>query len=296
MGIESQRAIVLIHRGTSWYLKYTLQQLRLANPHSRLVLLGDQKQFLYARFAECYSIESFAYAAAELDRFYIHLSPNTPEYEKFCLARWFILLEFARRHHVESIVHFDSDVMVFSDVWIEMERFKHDDAAKTGFQGPNSLLINRISFLDDFCAYIVHMYQHHSDSLAKNYYEWLSNGSYGGISDMHFLHTFCALGSYRVADNNSRVHGSIFDDNIQSADGFKMENGLKKITYIQRIPHFHPADNSAVIKVNAIHFQGGSKIHILGHLHWFSPVRRLLTRIWTAFERRRWITLFRRNK
>ena len=44
---------------------------------------------------------------------YVHISSNTAEFEFFCLARWLVMEEFARRQGLREFLYLDSDVLLF---------------------------------------------------------------------------------------------------------------------------------------------------------------------------------------
>src|SRR5690606_31248662 len=48
------------------------------------------------------------------ERSYVHLSRHRVEFELYCWLRWFYILELMAKENLESVVHLDSDVLLYS--------------------------------------------------------------------------------------------------------------------------------------------------------------------------------------
>ncbi len=263
--MKTRRIIAVVHRGYSWYLPYVLRQVRAHNPRAEIVLFADRERLILRPFCRTVRIDDYFATARELEPFFENLSPNSAAYELFCLQRWAILLEYAKRHDVAEIVHLDSDVMVYCDLWETIDRaWAGYDFVATGFQGPQSLFIRNIAALQAFWDHIIDAYRHQLADLRTRHAGWLAQGLAGGVSDMHFLHEFIAAGSFRFGDNAAPVDGALFDEFINQANGFPLRDGIKHVTLAGDRPIGTRADDGATIAFNTLHFQGMTKKHIPG--------------------------------
>lgn len=96
--------IMIVHKGNSVYLKYCPELARTNNPNSRIILIGNSENDLFD-FVEHHNIND--YVSNQLISFqqnYQHFSPLNEQFERFCIERWFIVNEFAQRHHLKQFL------------------------------------------------------------------------------------------------------------------------------------------------------------------------------------------------
>ena len=110
---------LFIHRGSAPYLPYILHQAHESNPYSRIILIGDCAACSCGSFVETYDIEDYSEKAKLFSDLYRrnHRSFNSFFFENACFQRTYIMENFCRRHKLEIIWHFDSDVLIFSSLY-----------------------------------------------------------------------------------------------------------------------------------------------------------------------------------
>ncbi len=108
--------LLFLHRGNAPYLPYVLHQAAESNPSSRIILIGDCAACSCGSFVETYRIGDYSEKAEHFSELYRrnHRSFNSFFFENACFQRTFIMEAFCRRHKLERIWHFDSDVLIFS--------------------------------------------------------------------------------------------------------------------------------------------------------------------------------------
>ena len=237
---------------------------------------------MLGRFCEVHLIQDYLDSTRHLAKIFRNFSPNSSDYELFCLERWFILRDFCLKNKVERVVHLDSDVMVYSDLHEAGKAFAGTDMVRTGFQMPASMFINSIAALGDFCDFMVSQYENNISTLEAGYQEWLSKGLTGGISDMHFLHEFVARGKWTFGDNSAVTNASRFDHSANMDEGYEFDGDIKKFQFRGGQPYGTKRDTGESIRFHTIHFQGMSKKHIPAastrrdmYYYWFSVMNRL---------------------
>jgi len=240
------------------HLNCALLQARWWNPGREIMVIGDAecRVALVVAGVEFVAIEDFGSSAAELRKVYVHLSANSPEFELFCLERWFVLRDFLRQRQLESVWHFDSDVMVFEDLSSEDARIAGVDFTFTQISGHNAYF--RINALDQFCSFILKCY------LAEPKTQWLhashaarlAAGNPDTISDMFFIEEFKKLDGLRSLDFSVPESGqSAFDTNIRFSNGYEMDGDLKQITFTEQQPYALDIETQQLQRFATLHFQ-----------------------------------------
>lgn len=245
------RTFVIVHCSDSWYLPYCLLQASRFIPRDRLVLITDIKHRRYDRWCRVEDIKTHWSEAEALGKNFVNFSPSSAAFELLCIQRWFVMKSFVEKTGVSRIVHLDSDVMVFEDLDRLLDAYDDCDLVKNGFQGPHCLAINHPVVLTEFCRFIS---SHYSDEATKekmraDFARWKSEGINGGISDMHFLHTFKAAFEARFK----------FGDNGRSADGVVIhDNYPARLVIRDNVPYEIGADGRES-RLALIHCQGINK-------------------------------------
>jgi hypothetical protein len=261
--------IIIIHSGYASYLIRVLLQAKTTNPKSEIILLGNQEnQFL--NFVRHEPIERYCTSAKAFEAHYAkkHRSSNSYEYELFCFQRWFVLLEFMEAHGIKQCVHLDSDVMLYADLSQEAKKFEDFwFTLSKRSMGHTSFL--KIEGLQKFCQLLISSYTCESTFLeveemalhrdkAKSKQN-VSIDTTGDISDMLLLHIFYRKYIDRVGLTSEIIDNSIYDVNINKSHGFEMQDGMKRIRWIQKQPFCRNLELDEDIKFNSLHFQGKSK-------------------------------------
>jgi hypothetical protein len=255
--------IILIHRGYSWYLPYTIRQAKVMNPDSEILLVTDQPRKFLRLFARCVPMGEHITEANEFAKIYTHLSPNEPGFELFCFQRWFVLYSVMHSLGLDHCFYLDSDVLLYSNVTAVRRSYSNADLTVNFEQGPHSTFINRLGPLRGFCDYITKAFTHDTAEMAADYARWQREKVWGGISDMHVLKTYVRNSAVRVADTGQIVEGACFDETIHVSSGFEMRDGIKAIDWRGGKPYARHLATGEMIRFNSLHMQGNSKWRIL---------------------------------
>lgn len=74
--------IILMHKGDTSYLKYTLSKLRFSNHNNAIYLLGDETNHKYENFViSKFSLKNYLSDSKGFDTNYIHRSSYNYNYE-----------------------------------------------------------------------------------------------------------------------------------------------------------------------------------------------------------------------
>lgn len=259
--------IFFVHRTDSEYLRFTLAQAHFTNPTSTVHLLGDasNKHYDFVEHHEIREFEDF-----EFRNRYLHLSPNSFEYELFCFERWFVLRNFVKAARIEGeFIYLDSDVMVFSDLSEESGYWTDFDLTVCGEMGPEYTYFKNVSVLESFCDFMLGMYGNDDTrkELQLEFDRYVASEGYigGGICDMRLLARFKDAIASRVLDlDRVNERGGIFNHNINGSDGYLIDS-IFNIKYIEKLgDEMFLVDEKSRRRVRllAAHFQGLAKKHI----------------------------------
>ena len=157
--------------------------------------------------------------------------PPVPEkFELACFLRWFVLWEHFSETGGEQFWHLDNDQLVFSDMSQDLPR---EPSTRP-----------RVPF---YCRDIDGL-RHWCDTITENIEEaWkmYDSGRLYTVSDM----TMADLFGGGISMEEPRG----FDMGLHLSAGFTMENGRKKITWIDGRPHFSRASDGKLAMMRALH-------------------------------------------
>lgn len=257
-----QIPIIIVHNGNSFYLSPVLRQMRLFNPDSRICLISDSSTKGYEGLVEHHDIDDYMESANEFAKSYVHLSSNPYFYELICFQRWYIILDFVRRHHMEYFLCMDSDVLFYSKVDDIFPNYIDYDFTMCGKGGPGCSLFNPMS-LERFCDYMSCLYMPEFIQRLHDFYQpFLDKKQHGGFCDMTVFIWYQDEMYPKVADIAIPQHGECFDGCITSADGFEMDGGVKKVYWKDNRPYGKWLADGSFVKLHCLHFQGRSKYSI----------------------------------
>ncbi|KAF1048067.1 hypothetical protein [Xylophilus sp.] len=219
----------------------------------------------------------------QLCRAYVHLSSNTPAFEKICLRRYFLLAEYLRRHPAcRQFVLVDSDVLLFRGIGTHVRRI----AGRCDFAGSyirpsdgwNPCQISpHVSYwtaqgLARFVAFVLQTYGTPEGiaGLRAIADRFTARGLRGGVSDMTLLYLW-AKASGNALPINRVFEGRVIDHNINTADNlrpreFRLRGGAKRIGFADGRPYLTGSVGQKV-DVLALHFQGKAKVAMAPALH-----------------------------
>ena len=251
--------IIIVHRGDTFYLKLVLEQIRLFNPHTRICLISDASTDKYC-FVEHYNIDDYSKGADAFKMAYIHMSSNPYDYELICFQRWFCIRDFVKTQKIENFLCMDSDVLLYCNIDEVMQQYISYDFTTCNKQGPGCALFN-ISSISDFCEYMMSMYTEDIllNKMKSMYQEIIDNKQLGGVCDMVAFVWFQDNTKCNVIDIAIPTNGTCFDGCITWGQGFEMEDGKKKVYWIDNLPYGKLMNDQSLVRFYCLHFQGRSK-------------------------------------
>ncbi|PIF73440.1 hypothetical protein CLU95_0531 [Variovorax sp. 54] len=207
---------------------------------------------------------------------YVHLSSNTPAFEKICFRRYFLLANHLATHpDCRAFVLIDSDVLLFGGVGAHIARL----VGTADFSGSRILptdnwnpcqISPHVSYwtaagLQDFVAFIARMYStpaglHQLRDIAERF---AARSVRGGVSDMTLLYLWAQATGNTVSINRV-LDGRVIDHNINGGTNhlvreFRMRGGAKRLAFVDSLPCLQtPAGDT--VRVLALHFQGAAKM------------------------------------
>lgn len=206
---------------------------------------------------------------------YIHLSPNSQEYELFCFERYYIVRAYMEKMNMKECIMLDSDVCTYTN-YSEHGFQKYDIAASGMYYRDTDkwMIVPHVTYwkldaLRNFTDFLIREYCSHSSRLQDKYQLLVSQKASYGISDMSLLYLWVSEHCHNYYNHAIARNGETFDVFLSSrtnCDGvdFKMHHGIKVVEFRNRIPYFETEDGEK-IKANVIHAQGDRKkyIHML---------------------------------
>lgn len=265
MQLKSEKIpVVFINNGNPSYFKYALAQARIFNPDTTIYLIGDISNDKYD-FAEHHNIERYHSKAELFSKVYKHHSKNPYRAELFCFNRWFILEEFMVQNNIEKCLYLDSDLLLFTDIQGEYINYLDYGFTLSGGFGPHFNIINNVTILNNFCDFVVKCF---TDELLYKKLVKIADEepwSQGCVSDMVAFYEYQKTTPYSIGDISLLVDQTKHDSNMNLPEGFEMEEGIKKVVWIDNKPYCRNINDGSLIRFNSLHFQGRSKEFIRGH-------------------------------
>ncbi|MET3493604.1 hypothetical protein [Variovorax boronicumulans] len=241
------------------------------------------------------------YAYEHFRKAYVHLSSNTPAFEKICFRRYFLLADYlAANPECSEFVLIDSDVLLFRGAGAHIARL----VGKADFSGSfirptdgwNPCEISpHVSYwtaagLRDFVACVIETYTTPAGvaRLREIAERFALRNMRGGVSDMTLLYLW-AEASGNTAPINRVFDGRVIDHNINGGTNhlpgeFRVRGGAKRLAFIDGQPCLQTAGGDAV-RVLALHFQGAAKMAMPHALH--GRVRTMAALTWALRMARR---------
>jgi len=255
--------VVFIHRGYQDYLECTLQQARKEN---EVYLLGDTQPNVPSINFE--NLNQFWGDCNEFSKHYVHLNTTPPDYEVFCYQRWFILRDFMKERGISTVFYCDSDVMLFTNVTKEWEKFNQFDMTLLHRTAAIASFIT-ITAVENLCNLMMNTYKNRNSynykKITSHFHVRQECKLVGGVCDMTFLEFFhycsdCGGGPGKVGEMMQIIDGSTYDHNINVPDqGFAFKNGIKDFKIRNGVPYVYNSRLDKEIKFNSLHFQGATK-------------------------------------
>lgn len=256
--------IIIIHQGNPFYLSTCIHHAKVYNPNNKIYLLGDESNRHLADEQVSHVLISDYYTQAEaFEPLYRHQTTNPYHYNLFCFQRWFLLKEFMEAMHFEHVFVCESDELLFCDVEKENIIYLNVDFTILNDHLANSILMSYPGIVK-FTEFLTSAY---SDTELKSTIDKLYQTRFykgkrvymGGIDDMTLFSLYIQQHNGQIPDLGSPINGSCWDTGIHHDTGFLMENGIKKITWIDDLP-YATYKNGEKVRMLGIHFLGGHKM------------------------------------
>lgn len=260
--------ILFCHYGNSEYLKYTFRTVRLFNPHTRIILLGDEKNKELAIDLGIEHHEFNDYADSEeiktFNKVYRHVGGTEATREfwtKFVIIRWFYVNEFVKREGIKSFWHFDSDNLILTN--LAAQEYKYIDYDCT--EQYNGILMNGfISSSDISDRYIkkINLLFVDENYIAEQEKDFIEHPDWA-LTEMRLYVAYRNEENIKSIRLNSIINNETFDDCISQQHGYKMndnpiEGSILKKLYIDKNKTFfyYFLDKQQYVKVNGICMTG----------------------------------------
>lgn len=264
--------VFIIHKGDNEYIQYSLQQAKLSNPNSEVILIGTTVNQRYCPDnIKHVLIEEFNRSALEFSKIFkqidrsFSISKNkkcfipVDNYSLFCYQRWFILRDFMQANNISQCCYLDSDCMLFTDI---------NNPTYNSIQ-TNWIGVFNINELNNFCSFIEKYFS--DNSLLENLLEFTIGITHPFVSDMAVLWLYNRFPEHKTKlgyFNDSFFDQNIHDHNIyfsgQSPE-LEMLEGKKKIYLINNELFCKNLIMNKFTKVNSLHFQGYDGKEYLKH-------------------------------
>lgn len=275
-------SIIFVHKGFPLYFRIALEHACITQPNTRIIVLTDNVNYKnqiskkHQPHLEFYPIEEYSKSASQFEPLYVHMSPNSIDFELICFKRWFIINEFVKaqnKSNENSIFDFfccDSDNLVYSDVCeISKSRLEGKTISITNRICPNCTYFT-IDSIDFFCSYIMEQYSKTENmNRLKLFYKEKVEKKLGGICDMTMFELLEQDKPGMIHDFGKIQNGHVFDNQIFSAEGlnvkFKTSHCLKQIKFKNKIPYglyFDSDGSKQKVIFDVLHFNAGSKVYM----------------------------------
>lgn len=273
MQSPSKINIILIHTGNSWYLPYTLWQLKKSNPTSSITLIGDKNNKHLSKWINHIDIKSLSDSTLKLKDVYEHHSKLGESFEYFCIARWFMLHAFMQQHHLERCIYLDSDILVYDDLNRVENNFANYEMTYCGFSAHSNFIKNRKA-LENYCTNVIDLYTGKFPITLKEkslYHQVISNKSKMNISDMTFFHDYNLRYPDALLDISLPNSMGTFDRSIEDIRVFEGDNdGFKSVTWEKDKPYCIEKETQNKYPFITLHFQGRGKKLLKNHFIYYS--------------------------
>lgn len=241
--------VVFVQKGNSFYLSYATKCAKKFNPESKIIVLTEDTN---QKISDCVQYDSKKYSKSReiFNELYVHRSTSMFNVERFCLERWFLLLEFMEKEKVDTVFALDGDVLLFQNITQDFRTWYSE----------KDFVISQGT-----CAHVCFVSKKALKEYCKNvmsYYETVhKNPNFGKddkVTDMFFWAQLAKEKKFSVGDTAELIDYSVYDISIaQPQNGILMKNGLKKIVFQDGLP-FGLLEIGA-IRLKCLHCQGENK-------------------------------------
>ena len=264
--------VFFFHAGNQPYLETAI---RHATQDNKVILIGDESNSHLGALEKVTHVY-LGDCSKDVDRFlslYKHLHTGGKQFEEWCFIRWFAIRNVAEQLGLTEAFYSDSDNLIYSDL---NEVYIQNDSPSLALSVPayqppyRHSATGEVSYwsydkLNEFCNFILNIYEDEFDFglLTDKWAYHLENNLAGGICDMTVLWHFCNENSHKVItkilSGNTTFDHSINNASNYENDEYLMENGLKKIEFIDGNPYGFNLIHQKKVRFHNLQFQGNTK-------------------------------------
>lgn len=246
--------IIFFQRNFQEHVFFSLQQAKLSNKFSRVILLGTEDTHpLCKNNMEHYLISDYCRGARQFEAIYVHQSTNSYEYSLFNFQRWFILKDFMKQQNLELCLVIDSDVLLFTPI---------DSSDFHSF----SMEFSWTSFIslekaNAFCSYVMMQFQ--NPVLLSRTLFYAQKLGHGLVSDMVLCDLF-HLDHPEFPKCFGIFSDCFFDHNLNCSlplylPQLELLDDRKKIYLRNNQLYCQKVNSRDLLRVCSLHFQGHAK-------------------------------------
>jgi hypothetical protein len=250
--------IIIIHRGDSPYLAYTIAQAKESNPNSRIILLGDRSNSFYLGVEHHFYQDYFAEAEQFSKLFrYEHFPNYQYSWILFCHQKYFFLRDFCKKQQISKLLLIDSDVMVYDDIRGYFHEYLGSAMTLSSSGGlcaqASFAIVNDCKILARLCEIYTKMFSKRIEDLKKEipsdlFTEMVGLGVLMKQEPTQIVNTY-----HKTAD------GIIFNHSIVEDNRFEFNGSMLKLQWRDNIPYLQEKISGTLIKTPFLHFHGKGK-------------------------------------
>jgi hypothetical protein len=251
--------IIIIHRGDSPYLAYTIAQAKESNPESRVILLGDRSNSFYLGVEHHFYQDYFSEAEQFSKLFrYEHFPNYQYSWILFCHQKYFFLRDFCKKNNIIKLLLIDSDVLVYENISFYFRYYSNTRMTLNSHgNGPvaqaGCSVINDASVLDELCSIYISMYMKEIDKLKKEYV------GMDLFTEMVGLYALMRKNPEKIINTYNKSNEMfVFNNSMTHDERYVYKGKMLKIIWKNKIPHLLSKDED-VVKTPLLHFHGKGK-------------------------------------
>ena len=262
--------LIFFHKGDSYYLQFTFNQILHTNQDSEIYLIGDESNRHYEKLGiKHIDMSSCEKTAKEFEKIYVHLSSMNGFVERICFQRWMYIRDFVLNAGIEGrFVCLDSDVLVYDDITNYCNSYCKDvDVTLHGKYGPGCNMFKDVGILTKLVDTMFRYYSSPKlvDGLKDIYVNALEReGKPHNITDMTMIEAFvdeCGVSTY---DLLQIVDDTTFDSHLakKTDQRFVFDGQFKKVLFKDGKAYCLRQNNKQPVKMIILHIQGFYKMYM----------------------------------
>lgn len=253
------RYIFVIHKGNHEYFKACISSIKNSNPDAHIVLFGDERN------ADIVGVEHIDYDDAKKNMIlkfdeYVHLSPNSEEYERICLDRFFVIYDYMKKNQIDIGFHMDSDVLLNVKLEDKYYNGKFNYCRNCG-----GTMIFTLAQIEKFCLLIKEWYTSSQklQQLKDLYNLRIERGMAGGISDMTFFNLYVMNYTDDTNDMSRIRYNECFDYFFGNPEGYERYMGKCRIYCKNGTYYYRHMLTGEFVQVNSLHCGAKDKAYMV---------------------------------